>query len=84
MTNNKNFEQEKSDFLDRLQPCDLRNSDSFNQAGEIIDKINESCKRKSLNQIETEKFIQKAAANFLREDSALLKEFTNLSKIYLK
>jgi hypothetical protein len=44
-----NYQQQKADFLDNLQPDDLRNGETFNQAEMIIDKLNEALYQTVIN-----------------------------------
>jgi hypothetical protein len=78
----ENYSKQKAKLLDKLEPCDLRNGESFSQAEDIIDKIIKSYHSKSLNNDNPEEFIRKAFLNFLRQDSVILEEFVNLSKLY--
>ena len=40
MTKAENYQKQKMEFLDSLQPDDFRNGGSFNQAEIIIDDLN--------------------------------------------
>ncbi len=92
MQNNKNqklqesinYEKQKADFLDSLQPDDFRNAGSFNQAEDIIEQLNKALHRAVLNKEDSEEFIKKAAKNLFRENSFAVEKVINLSKDYLK
>lgn len=78
------YHQQKIDFLDTLQPDDLRNGESFNQAENIIDNINEALYRAVLKGENAEQFITKATENFFRENSQAQKKSIDLAYTYLK
>ena len=78
----KNYQQQKTDFLDNLQPDDFRNGGSFNQAEAIIDQLNEAAHKALQNGENSEEFIRKAASHLFREDSAAIEKIINLSKAY--
>jgi hypothetical protein len=80
----KNYRQQKMDFLDNLQPDDLRNGESFNQAEAIIDKINQALHNAVLNQKNPAEFIKKSLATLFRENSPAIKKATELAELYLK
>ena len=79
-----NYQQQKMDFLDNLEPDDFRNGESFNQAEEIIDKLGEALYRAFLNKGNPEEFIQKAFEKLFRQDSEAVDKAINLAKIYLE
>jgi hypothetical protein len=79
-----NYKQQKADFLDNLQPDDLRNAETFNQAEMIIDKLNEALYQAVINKKNPEEFIKKAMTNLFREDSPATIKAINLSNVYLK
>ena len=80
----KNYHQQKMDFLDSLQPDDLRNGESFNQLEKIIDNINQACLKAVINQENANEFITKALKNLFREDSSAIAKATSLAETYLK
>jgi len=80
----KNYHQQKKDFLDSLQPDDLRNGESFNQLEKIIDSINQACLKAVINQENSNEFITKALKNLFRENSPAIEKATELAETYLK
>lgn len=89
MQNNKNqklqesinYEQQKADFLDSLQPDDFRNAGSFNQVEDIIDQLNKALQRAIANKENSEEFIKKAVKNLFRENSPAVEKASNLFKL---
>lgn len=82
---NKNlYQEQKMDFLDSLQPYELRNGESFNQLEMIIDNINQAFYRAFLNKENHEEFIKKAFTNLFREESPAIEKAIDLAKFYLK
>lgn len=79
-----NYQQEKADFLDGLQPDDFRNGSSFNQAEEILDSLNKALHRAAINQENPQKFITKAVSHLFRENSAATKKAIDLASSFLK
>ena len=65
MTKAENYQKQKMDFLDSLQPDDFRNGGSFNRAELIIDEL---CHAAAGKENPTE-FIEKAATHLFRENS---------------
>ncbi len=91
MTKNKNsqelvakYRQEKTDFLDSLQPDDFRNGSSFNQVETIIDELNEGAYHAALDKKDPQEFIKKAATHLFREDSPMAEKLLELARSYLK
>ena len=96
MTNNDNpthsktidlvveYRRQKMEFLDQLQPDDFRNGESFNQAGDIIDQINQSLYSKMTSGVDIEEFIHKAMNGLLRQKSQALPKAINLAQSYIK
>ena len=78
MTNN--YHQKKMDFLDSLEPDDLRNGESFNQMEAIIDSLNESF----LKSANAEESIKKAVTNLFRVNSPAIAKAIDLAKTYLE
>ena len=78
------YQKQKIEFLDNLQPDDLRNGESFNQAEAIIDNINKALYNAILNKKDRGEFIDKALTNLFREDSSAIKKARDLADIYLK
>jgi hypothetical protein len=78
------YQRQKTDFLDNLQPDDLRNAESFNQTEAIIDKLNESFYRAVINKKNPEEFINKAMSNLFRENSPAIIKAINLANLYLR
>ncbi len=79
-----NYQQQKTDFLDNLQPDDFRNGGSFNQAETIIDELNKALHRAALNQENPEEFIKKAVTHLFRENSPAVAKAISLSRSYLQ
>lgn len=69
-----NYQKQKMDFLDSLQPDDFRKGASFNQSEIIIDQLNKAIQRMVSNKENPEIFIKKAVANLFREDSSVAKK----------
>lgn len=80
----ENYEKQKADFLDSLQPDDFRNGGSFNQAELIIDELNKNTHRTYLNKENHEEFIKKATSHLFRENSAAAQKAITLANSYLK
>jgi hypothetical protein len=78
----KTYQQQKMDFLDNLQPDDLRNGESFNQMGAILDNINEAFYNAKINNKNPEEFINKSLTNLFRENSQAIASAKNLAQIY--
>ncbi|NBV06760.1 MAG: hypothetical protein EBS06_05950 [Proteobacteria bacterium] len=78
------YQQQKTDFLDNLQPDDFRNGSSFNQAEIIIDEINKALYQAFLRKENPEEFIKKAVGNLFRENSQVAAKAINLANIYLE
>ena len=78
------YQKHKMIFLDNLQPDDLRNGESFNQAEEIIDNINQALHVAILSKKDRREFINKALSNFFRENSPAQQKARDLADIYLK
>jgi len=78
------YHQEKTNFLDSLQPDDFRNGGSFNQAEIIIDELNKALYRAVLNKENAEEFITKAVTHLFREGSPAVAKAINLSHSFLK
>ena len=76
------YQQQKTSFLDSLQPDDFRNGGSFNQAGIIIDQLNKALHRAALNQENKEEFIKKAVTHLFRENSPAAAKAINLFRMY--
>lgn len=79
-----NYQRQKMDFLDSLQPDDFRNGGSFNQAESIIDQLNKALHRAVLNKENPEEFIKKAVTHLFRADSPAVAKAIKLSGLYLK
>ncbi len=77
----KNYEEQKANFLDSLQPDDFRNAGSFNQAEDIIDQINKALHLATLNKEDSEEFIKKAVKNLFRENSPAMEKAINIFKL---
>ena len=80
----ENYQRQKMDFLDNLQPNDFRNGGSFNQAEIIIDQLNKSLHRALLKQENPTDFIKKAVTHLFREDSPAVEKAISLSQAYLE
>lgn len=78
------YQQQKMDFLDNLQPDDFRNGGSFNQAETIIDELNKATYRAAINKENPAEFIKKAVTHLFREDSPAATRAINLSNVYLE
>ena len=79
-----NYQQQKTDFLDSLQPDDFRNGGSFNQASDIIEQLNKALYRAALNKENTTEFITKAMTHLFRENSPAVAKAINLAQVYLE
>jgi len=77
------YNQQKTDFLDSLQPDDFRNGGSFNQVESIIDNLNDQFYRNFLDKKNHEEFIEKAVKNLFRENSLVAQKAVDLAKAYL-
>ena len=80
----KNYQQQKMDFLDSLEPNDFRNGGSFNQAEIIIDELNNALHHAVSNQENPEEFMHKALTNLFRENSPAIAKATDLFGVYLE
>ncbi len=80
----KNYKQQKMDFLDSLEPDDFRNGENFNLAEKIINQINEAYYKKSLNGEDALEFINKAFLNLFRENSKAIIRAIEVSNYYVK
>lgn len=78
------YQQQKQDFLDNLQPDDFRNGGSFNQAETIIDQLNNALHQAVISKKDPEEFINKAVSNLFREDSLARDGAIKLFRGYLK
>ncbi len=79
-----NYQQQKTAFLDSLQPSDFRNGGSFNQAEYIIDELNKAYFLATQKKENADEFIKKAVNNLFRNDSLAAQKAINLAKIYLE
>ena len=77
----KNYQQQKNEFLDNLQPDDFRNGGSFNQAEIIIDEL---LHRIAINKQDAEGFMRKASTHLFREGSPAVEKAIELAKCYLQ
>lgn len=80
----QNYQRQKNEFLDNLQPDDFRNGGSFNQAGSIIEQLHKSLHQAIKNNEDTSNFMQKAAENLFRTESPAVEKLIKLSNSYLK
>jgi hypothetical protein len=78
-----NYEQQKADFLDSLQPDDLRNGGSFNQAEIIFDELNNAFLQATINQKNPQEFIAKALNHLFRENSPAIAKAISLANSYV-
>jgi hypothetical protein len=78
-----NYQQQKMDFLDNIEPNDLRNGESFNQLEAIIERINQGLVRSVINKENPQDFINKAVKNLFRENSPAIEKATKLFENYL-
>lgn len=78
------YNQQKTDFLDNLQPDDFRNAGSFNQAEFIINQLNKAFYSAFINKENSAEFIKKAATNLFRENSPAISKIIDLANIYLE
>ena len=69
-----NYQKQKAEFLDFLQPDDFRNPGSFNQVEEIIDELRKAAIQKQ----DRREFIFKAASHLFRENSAAVTKLIDL------
>lgn len=67
-------QKQKAEFLDSLQPDDLRNPASFNLITEIIEEIFSAAKHKN----DPQEFVVKAASNLFRERSEMVEKMVKL------
>ncbi|MBU6141092.1 MAG: hypothetical protein KGP29_06035 [Proteobacteria bacterium] len=74
MKKDKNYQQQKMELLDSLQPDDFRNGGSFNQAELIIDELFLAASGKE----NPKEFIEKAASHLFRENSSAVIKVVNL------
>lgn len=79
-----NYDQQKADFLDSLQPDDLRNGGSFNQAEIIFDELNHAFFQATINQKNPEEFITKALRHLFRENSPAIEKAIKLANTYVR
>ncbi len=82
--NHPNYHQEKMNFLDSVEPNDLRNGESFNQLDSIIENLNKAFYQHFKEDKNHQEFIQKATANLFRENSPAISKAISLSEVYLK
>jgi hypothetical protein len=80
----KSYNLQKSDFLDSLTPDDFRNGSSFNQAELIIDQLNESFYRSTIDKKDSKEFIKKAISHLFRQDSEAAKKALILAESFLE
>lgn len=80
MTKAENYQKQKMEFLDSLQPDDFRNGGSFNQAELIIDEL---CKAASHKE-NPQEFIEKAAIHLFRENSSVVVKIVSLAMNLIK
>ncbi len=80
----KIYQQQKTNFLDSLQPDDFRNASSFNHSEIVVEKMNEALHRAVIKNENTEDFITKAASNIFRENSSAIAGLISLSLKYLE
>lgn len=80
MTKAENYQKQKMEFLDSLQPDDFRNGGSFNQAELIIDEL---CKAASHKE-NPQEFIEKAAMHLFRENSSVVVKIVSLAMNLIK
>ena len=78
------YHQQKMIFLDNLEPDDLRNGESFNQVGMIIDNIHQAFCNSIVIQKNPTEFLSKALDNLFREGSSAKAKVIDLTNIYLK
>jgi hypothetical protein len=78
------YYQQKMEFLDSLQPDDLRNAESFNQLETIIDKINQAFLIRTTNKNNPDNFLNKSLNALFRENSFAIKKAKVLAGVYLK
>ena len=78
-----NYKQQKADFLDGLQPDDLRNGGSFNQAEIIFDELNHAFLQATINQKNPQEFIAKALNHLFRENSPAIAKAISLANAYV-
>ncbi len=79
----KKFHEERSAFLDSLQPDDFRNGASFNSSAEIIDQLNNAFLQRAKNCQDQDEFMQKALDHLFRDNSSAKEKAFNLAKSYL-
>jgi len=79
-----NYDQQKADFLDSLQPDDFRNGGSFNQAEIIFDELNRAFFQAVINQKNPEEFIAKALRHLFRENSPAIAKAISLANAYAR
>ncbi len=84
MDQHKKYQQEKMNFLDSLQPDDLRNGESFNQMEKILDNINQAFYVATINNKNPEDSINKSLTNLFRENSPAIALAMNLAQTYLQ
>jgi hypothetical protein len=81
---NTKYRQEKAKFLDHLSPDDFRNGGSFNQAEEIIERLNQQLYKLVQQNGNPDEFIKKALNHLFRDGSEAAEKAINLSRIYLQ
>ena len=79
-----NYQQQKMDFLDNLQPDDLRNGESFNQMEMIIDNINQALFENIMSGKNPNEFINKSLNNLFRNNSSAKNKAIDLANVYLQ
>ena len=79
-----NYYSQKMQFLDSLEPNDLRNGESFNLVEQIIDNLNAAFHQHFLEKKDHQEFIRKAMENLFREDSVAIKKAIDLADVYLQ
>lgn len=78
-----NYQSQKTEFLDNLEPDDFRNGASFNQAEEILDNVLEALYNAVLKGKDAEEFINKAMNNLFRENSLARLKAIELARSFL-
>ncbi len=79
----KIYYQQKINFLDELQPDDLRNGESFNQLETIIDNINQAFYIKTTTNNNPNDFLNKSLTTLFRENSPAIQKAAQLAQVYL-
>ncbi len=78
-----NYEKQKADFLDSLQPDDFRNGDSFNQLEMIFDQLNAAFLQATIDKKNPQEFISKALKHLFRENSSAVAKALDLANFYV-